>query len=129
MTGEMYTEILDTVFYPEARRLYGNQKFILVEDNDPKHTSIVAKEQKATHRVNRLDWPAQSPDLNPIENLWSILDRRCGMRRSNSDKQLFEILTDAWEALPFDLLQHLVDGMPKRLMECQKDSNGRQTKY
>jgi hypothetical protein len=44
MTGEMYTEILDTVFYPEARRLYGNQKFILVEDNDPKHTSIVAKE-------------------------------------------------------------------------------------
>jgi hypothetical protein len=128
MTGETYTEILDTVFYPEAKRLFGNRKFMLVEDNDPKHTSKVAKLWQATHPVNRLDWPAQSPDLNPIENLWSILDRRCGLRRANSDKELFQILTHAWESLPIGLLQHLADSMPKRLKACI-ESNGWLTKY
>jgi hypothetical protein len=66
---------------------------MLVEDNDPKHTSRVAKQWHTTRNVNRLDWPAQSPDLNPIENLWSILDRRCGMKRANTDQELFQILS------------------------------------
>ncbi len=128
MNGEMYTEILETVFYPEANRLYSNGNFMLVEDNDPKHTCKVAKQWITTRRVHKLDWPSQSPDLNPIENLWSILDRRCGSRRPNNDEDLFEILKHTWETLPLELLHRLVDSMPDRLTACI-ESNGWQTKY
>lgn len=75
-----------------------------------------------------MDWPSQSPDLNPIEILWSILDKRCRDRRPNNEVELFQILQDAWRALPVSLLDDLVTSMPRR---CQAviDAEGRATKY
>jgi transposase len=55
------------------------------------------------------------PDLNPIENLWSILDNNLKDRRPQNEEQLFQDLKDGWERLPLDLLQRLADSMPRRI--------------
>jgi hypothetical protein len=75
-----------------------------------------------------MDWSSQSPDLNPIENLWSILDRQLCNRKCNSEDELFQALMQAWENLPTDLLDQLVGSIHDR---CQAviDNKGFPTMY
>ena len=73
-----------------AFELYQDSDWIFKQDNDPKHTSRVTKAFIAEASINLLPWPSQSPDLNPIENLWSILDVKLKGRRCNNKTELFE---------------------------------------
>ena len=75
-----------------------------------------------------MDWPSQSPDLNPIENLWSIIDDKLRYRKCNTEADLFAALQVAWRALSADLMSKLAFSMPNR---CRAviDSKGSATKY
>ncbi|CAI2347796.1 unnamed protein product [Caenorhabditis sp. 36 PRJEB53466] len=98
------------------------------QDNDPKHTSKHIKDWFRRRHVNLLDWPSQSPDLNPIEHLWEHVERQLrGIRASNAN-QKFDQLQFVWQAIPMSVIHTLLDSMPKR---CQAviDAKGYPTKY
>ncbi len=127
MKATNYKQILIHHMIPSANELF-DDNFIFQQDNDPKHTARITKKYLKNKKVNVLKWPSQSLDLNPIENLWSIFDKQMKNRTPSNESELFDILNDGWQNLSIELLQSLVESMPRR---CQAviDANGQHTKY
>lgn len=105
-----------------------NEDWILQEDNDPKHRSIVCTEWKRENGIVTLDWPSQSPDANPIENVWSYLKFRLRGKRIFTLKQLIRQIRRIWRTLSSEYAENLVESMPRR---CQAiiDAGGDWTHY
>lgn len=85
----------------------------------------------ADNSVNVLEWAAQSPDINPIEYLWEVLERNVQKKISNKNEALQtaqEALQTAWESIPFNITKALVDSLPRRLLAIRQ-SRGNPTKY
>ena len=71
--------------------------WIFQEDNDPKHTSKIAKDFMQKECIVRMDWPACSPDLNPIENLWAWIKMHLNLRSPNTLGELEKCVNEVWE--------------------------------
>jgi transposase len=129
MEQNQYIRILEQEMLPSAQNLFGDRYWAFQQDNDPKHTARRVQEFIRQRGINLLPyWPSQSPDLNPIENLWSILDNNLKDRRPQSKAELFQVLQDGWNALDIGLLRRLVESMPRRI-QAVIDANGYMTKY
>ena len=74
------------------------------------------------------DWPGSSPDLNPIENLWSIIKRKLQTRDTSSLPRLKEAITEVWQSLEPETLHNLADSLPGRLRDVVR-RKGNVTKY
>jgi hypothetical protein len=93
-----------------------------MQDNASCHRAKPVMNLFATEAVTVLKWPAQSPDMNPIENLWAIMKRRrqkkYGIPASKS--VLIEQIVDTWQSFPLDLVRTLCESMDSRLEQCIK---------
>ena len=82
------------------------------------------KEKIAKLKLDVLDWAPKSPDLNPIEMLWSILDKKLASKPMYSKAALMDRLQEEWDNVDQDLCIKLVESMPERIRKCLKAKGG-----
>ena len=128
MNGAMYREILSENLLPSARALKMKRGWVFQHDNDPKHTARETKEWLRKKHFKVLEWPSQSPDLNPIENLWRELKVRVAQRQPQNITALEEICMEEWAKIPATVCENLVKTYRKRLT-CVIANKGYITKY
>lgn len=75
-----------------------------------------------------LEWPANSPDLNPIENLWAMLKENVAKRNPKTKEELKTVLLEEWDCISQEKIDDLIDSMPKRINQCLA-ANGGHTSY
>ncbi len=90
---------VNAAIYQETLELYGDADFIFQQDLTPAHTAKGTKSWFNDHGVTVLDWPANSPDLNPIENLWCIVKRKMRDTRPNNADDLKAAIKASWASL------------------------------
>ena len=115
MKKEQYKKILEDNLKDTAANLQLGHQWTFMQDNDPKHTSKLVKNWLESNRINVLEWPAQSPDLNPIENLWRTLKVRVQKRNPTNFTQLEDFCQDEWHKLTQTDCNNLIKHYYKRL--------------
>lgn len=124
MTAEGYIDILNENLEESLLKMELEDNYIFQQDNDPKHTAKKTLAFFRACRIKPLEWPPQSPDLNPIENLWAILDNRVEKTGVTNKQTYFAALEKAWNELDPQHLRNLVESMPKRLQSIIEAKGG-----
>jgi transposase len=129
MNASGYQTMLEEYLLPKGVEI-GGQNWMFQQDNASIHNAKSTKEWFTSRNVEVMKWPARSPDLNPIENLWGIL-----VRRVYADGRQFETVGDLkasiqeeWTKIEAEVLEKLINSMQNRVFNVIL-KNGGQTKY
>ena len=123
-----YRRILEENLLPSVSKLGLGSNFTFMHDNDPKHTSALVKDWLKKNGIRILQWPSSSPDLNPIENFWDVLEDRVKKHHPKNKEELALVLMEEWDKIELPVLVKLVRSVPSRLNECIK-MKGYPTRY
>ncbi len=99
---------------PAADQLYGDADFIFQQDLAPAHSAKATSTWFKDHGIPVFNWPANSPDLNPIENLWGIVKRKMLYARPNNAEELKATIRATWALITPEQCHRLIDSMPRR---------------
>ena len=131
MDKKVYHNILVRHGVPSGSRLIG-QGFIFQEDNDPKHASNYCRNylrrKEASGALKMMEWPPQSPDLNPIEQIWGVLEDKLDRSKVHSKETLWNELQKTWNITSVETLRKYIDTMPRRCAAVIAAKGGH-TKY
>ncbi len=112
--SEAYKDILSAQLQTNAAKLIG-RCFIGQMDDDPKHTAKATQEFLKVKKWNILQWPRQSPDLNPIEHAFHLLQTKLKAERPTNKQQLESAAVKAWQSITKEETQFLLMSMSSRL--------------
>jgi hypothetical protein len=125
MNTQLYIETMENCLKPSVDLLYENHENVIYQqDNAPCHKSRLPMAWFEENSVEVMNWPTKSPDLNPIEHIWSLIDQRISGIRFDSLAQLEQELLNQLNAFTTPECVKLIESMPERIRLCLKAEGG-----
>lgn len=117
MRQDQYIQVLRTKMLPQTTEWFPNGNFVFMHDSAPCHKAKKVTAFLEEKGVEVLEWPGNSPDLNPIENLWELMKREIGKEKITNKRALIERLIEVWhrsETIQNNCLK-CIQSMPQRV--------------
>nr|CAH7721448.1 unnamed protein product [Callosobruchus chinensis] len=125
MTGAYYLQnIINAIVQP--LRNENRDQFIFMDDNARPHRTRAVQQASENGHIARLEWPAMSPDMNPIEHVWDYLSRAI-FNRNNipiSTQELIVAATEEWDNIPQEVINNLILDMHRRVVALIRSRDG-----
>ena len=121
-------DVFKQALIPTCDAQFGKGEWKLLHDNVGYHHGQVVSDLLTKHKVELVGIPPYSPDLNPIENLWSILKHNVEARNPTSFELLAEYVMDEWSLISTALCRDLAASMIHRV-QAVRDCRGHRTGY
>lgn len=130
MNKEWYLDVLEHHLIPTIEDQFGDSDCYFQDDGAPCHRAKVVKDWFTEQNIGSLViWPGNSPDLNPIENLWGIIGKKIRQRQPRNSSELVDAIKVCWHVMQGDaVLKKLIDSMPQRI-EAVLRNKGFHCKY
>jgi len=128
LTARRYQTILGLNLVSSAHQFWPSGQWWFQQDNASQHTAGTSREWFHNHGVDVIDWPAWSPDLNPIEELWNDLKSRVYGRHPQSMDELERFVAEEWAATDLSFIARICRNMPQRL-QAVIENNGHKIPY
>ena len=124
LNSEEYQRVLDTALIP-----FLSNDSVVMQDGAPCHRSRSTLDYLDSRSICLVsDWPAQSPDLNIIENLWSVLKNKVTKRMPKTVEELWSVTQEEWDTITKEDVRNLFSSIPARLKDVIR-RKGQHTKY
>jgi len=131
MNSEGYLGVLKD-YVLQTRDWYGieRQDFIFQQDNASAHKASIVNNYLSRMKIRVLDWPPNSPDMNPIEHLWAYIKQQLDRypEAPKTMEELWERIQKIWIEIPIEIIHDLYESMPRRIKELH-DNKGGLTRY
>jgi len=120
LDSDLMIDIYKNVLLPSIPMCFGTKspRWILQEDNDPKHRSRKCTEWKINNQVQVMPWPTNSPDLNPIENVWALMKMKIATTKPATLRKLSKEIQNIWKSFDEEYARRLVDSIKNRIYSC-----------
>lgn len=128
VNSRIYIDILDHFLIPSIDNAFGDEDIVFQDDNASCHRAKCVRDFLADRQIATMDWPANSPDLNPIENMWWKLKKLVQAKSPLCKEDLIIAIRKCWKELNIDYCQSLITSMPARIKAVIK-ARGGVTKY
>lgn len=125
MDADRYINVLENNLIPSIQLLIQpNQEWLFQKDGASCHTAKSANEWFRRNNITTLPWPAKSPDLNPIEHLWILIDKKLDKNPPKTLEELEKALLKCWNELTPDEVLKYIESLPNRVDKCIKAGGG-----
>lgn len=129
INGKGYREyVLERVLQPWAEQHFGKQRWTFQQDSAPAHREKLTQEwleKNVSDFIRWTQWPASSPDLNPLDfSIWDLLEEKACSKTHKSIESLKSALVRAWDKISDDTLSSVVENWRKRLQLCVRANGG-----
>ncbi|CAF1003959.1 unnamed protein product [Rotaria magnacalcarata] len=131
VNGPAYVKIIEEALPSFIENAFdsSNKNWMFMQDNAPPHRSKYTMKWLQDKGIKVMKWPASSPDLNPIENLWDHIDKKLTQMKPTNITQLEQMIQTIWSGITCLQCKTLVDSMPRRINLCNNCLGGTFSKY